>query len=165
MFLSPADRTTRSNKNYWANLATVARISQLRDTDDTSLVAQRARITETLESVAVQVPPSIWYGNLRRLVTMSARARELHVIGVRDTDPHGKPGDAFPRVFLTKGCNRCDTRRTSGWRSSKACRSFRSVGDSEAYSTSALYNRAGMTDIIEAGNGTLARPQISHWAL
>jgi len=29
--------------------------------------------------------------------------RELHVIDVRDTDPNGKPSEAFGRVFLTEG--------------------------------------------------------------
>ena len=30
-------------------------------------------------------------------------ARQLHVVDVRDTDPNGKAGKAFGRVFLTEG--------------------------------------------------------------
>jgi hypothetical protein len=48
-------------------------------------------------------------GSAQQLLTASGDvrnvmgARQLHVVDVRDTDPNGKPGKAFGRVFLTEG--------------------------------------------------------------
>jgi hypothetical protein len=83
-----------------------ARISQLRNSDDASMVEQQARITELTNKLRVA---SATLDMERRLAASGSdvrelmAARQLHVIDVRDTDPNGNPSKAFGRVFLAEG--------------------------------------------------------------
>jgi|SRR5208282_2515816 len=83
-----------------------ARSSQLRVNDESSLVEQQFRITELTNKLRVA---SATLDMERRLTAEGKNirelmaARQLHVIDVRDTDPNGKPSQAFGRVFLTEG--------------------------------------------------------------
>ena len=83
-----------------------ARSSQLRINDEGALVEQQARITELTNKLRIA---SATLDQERQLAAAGKDVRELmasrqlHVIDVRDTDPNGKPGTAFGRVFLTEG--------------------------------------------------------------
>jgi regulator of replication initiation timing len=84
----------------------VARINQLRATDQVSLVTQRARIREISDqlriadaTVDMERQLAVAGKDIRALLV----ARQLHVVDVRDTDAEGKPSQAFGRVFLTEG--------------------------------------------------------------
>ena len=83
-----------------------ARINQLRVNDQASLAEQQARITDLsyklrIASATLDMERQLVAEgkNVRELMV----ARQLHVIDVRDTDPNGKPSEAFGRVFLTEG--------------------------------------------------------------
>jgi hypothetical protein len=84
----------------------IARINQLRETDQASLVAQQVRINEISDSLRVASATL----DMERQLAAAGRdirelmvARQLHVVDVRDMDANGKPGQAFARVFLTEG--------------------------------------------------------------
>ncbi len=83
-----------------------ARNSQLRLNDEAALVEQQTRITELTNKLRIA---SATLDTERQLAAAGSdvrellASRELHVIDVRDTDPEGKPSDAFGRVFLTEG--------------------------------------------------------------
>jgi hypothetical protein len=83
-----------------------ARASQLHVNDEANLVEQQTRITELTNKLRVA---NATLDMERQLVAAGKdipelmAARQLHVIDVRDTDPNGKPTDAFGRVFLTEG--------------------------------------------------------------
>jgi hypothetical protein len=73
--------------------------------DEADLVEQQTRITELTNKLRVA---NATLDMERQLVAAGKdipelmAARQLHVIDVRDTDPNGKPADAFGRVFLTE---------------------------------------------------------------
>jgi hypothetical protein len=84
----------------------IARINQLRATDQASLVAQQVRINEISDQLRVANATL----DMERQLSAAGRdirelmvARQLHVVDVRDTDANGKPSQAFARVFLTEG--------------------------------------------------------------
>jgi hypothetical protein len=83
-----------------------AHSSQLRINDEASMVEQQARITELTNKLRIA---SATLDQERQLAAAGKdvrelmASRELHVIDVRDTDPNGKPSEAFGRVFLTEG--------------------------------------------------------------
>jgi hypothetical protein len=84
----------------------LARINQLRATDQASLVAQQIRINEISDQLRVASATL----DMERQLAAAGRdirelmaARQLHVVDVRDTDANGKPSQAFARVFLTEG--------------------------------------------------------------
>jgi hypothetical protein len=83
-----------------------ARNSQLRVNDEASLIEQQFRITELTNKLRIA---SATLDQERQLAAAGKDVRELmasrqlHVIDVRDTDPNGKPSEAFGRVFLTEG--------------------------------------------------------------
>jgi hypothetical protein len=83
-----------------------ARSSQLRISNEASLVEQQTRITELSNKLRIA---SATLDMERQLVASGKdfpelmAARQLHVIDVRDTDANGNPSKAFGRVFLTEG--------------------------------------------------------------
>jgi hypothetical protein len=83
-----------------------ARSSQLRISDEASMVEQQARITELANKLRIA---SATLDQERQLAASGKdvrdlmASRQLHVIDVRDTDPNGNPSPAFGRVFLTEG--------------------------------------------------------------
>jgi hypothetical protein len=85
----------------------LARLNQARASDQASIVADQIHINEMSEELkAARANTS---NTQRQLVAASGDAsnlmgaRQLHVVDVRDTDPNGRPGKAFGRVFLTEG--------------------------------------------------------------
>jgi hypothetical protein len=82
------------------------RSSQLRINDEAALVDQQTRITELsnkLRIASATIDMERQLAAAGKDVRELLAARELHVIDVRDTDPNGKPADAFGRIFLTEG--------------------------------------------------------------
>ena len=86
--------------------AELARLNQQRDQDQASTVAMKVRVNDLSEQLRIANK------NLdldRQLLAQGKDvrdlmgARQLHVVDVRDTDPTGKAGKAFGRVFLTEG--------------------------------------------------------------
>jgi hypothetical protein len=84
----------------------IARINQLRATDQASLVAQQVRINEISDQLRIADATL----DMERQLAAAGRdirelmvARQLHVVDVRDMDANGKPSQAFARVFLTEG--------------------------------------------------------------
>jgi hypothetical protein len=87
--------------------AELTRLNKEHASDQASLVAQQIHINELSEQL--KTAKTNISNMQRQLVTASGDsrnlmgARQLHVVDVRDTDPNGKPGKAFGRVFLTEG--------------------------------------------------------------
>lgn len=85
----------------------LARLQQARASDQASLVADEIHINELSEQLKTAKANTT--NMQRQLVTAGGDvrnlmgARQLHVVDVRDTDPNGKPGKAFGRIFLTEG--------------------------------------------------------------
>ena len=84
----------------------IARINQLRATDQASLVVEQIRINEISDQLRIANATL----DMERQLAAAGRdirelmvARQLHVVDVRDTDANGKPSQAFGRVFLTEG--------------------------------------------------------------
>lgn len=84
----------------------IARINQLRQADEGSLVAQQIRINEISDQLRIASATL----DMERQLAAAGRdirelmvARQLHVVDVRDTDTNGKPSRSFGRVFLTEG--------------------------------------------------------------
>ena len=83
-----------------------ARSSQLRISDEASMVEQQVRIAELTNKLRIA---SATLDQERQLAAAGKDLRELlasrqlHVIDVHDTDPNGNPSQAFGRVFLTEG--------------------------------------------------------------
>lgn len=82
------------------------RISQLHADDLASLAVQQAKIADLTDRLRVA---SATLDMERQLVESGQNLRDLllaktlHVVDVRDTDPSGKPGKAFGRIFVTEG--------------------------------------------------------------
>jgi hypothetical protein len=87
--------------------AKLTRLNRARVSDQASLVAEQIHINELSEQLKnakantnnVQRQLMTAGGDVPNLMG----ARQLHVVDVRDTDPDGKPGKAFGRIFLTEG--------------------------------------------------------------
>ena len=86
--------------------AELARLSQQHNEDQASTVALRTHVNDLTE----QLRTSNAKVDLDRQLLAQGKdvrdlmgARQLHVVDVRDTDPSGKSGKAFGRVFLTEG--------------------------------------------------------------
>jgi hypothetical protein len=83
-----------------------ARLVQMRANDEASLLQEQLRIADLSNKLRVA---SATLDMERQLVAAGQDVRELmlsrqlHVIDVHDTDPDGKPGQAFGRVFLNEG--------------------------------------------------------------
>lgn len=100
------DELQNREKQLAASTEEIARINQLRATDQVSLEAQRVRIQEISDQLRIADATL----DMERQLVVAGRdirqllvARQLHVVDVRDTDANGKPGRAFARVFLTEG--------------------------------------------------------------
>jgi hypothetical protein len=87
--------------------AELARVNKAYASDQASIVADQIRINELSEQV--KTAKANMSNTQRQFMTASADvpnlmgARQLHVVDVRDTDPDGKPGKAFGRIFFTEG--------------------------------------------------------------
>src|SRR3984957_12320461 len=86
--------------------AEVARLNQARTSDQAELVAQQVQVNE----LSQQLKTATANTDMERQLATAGKdvrdlmgARQLHVVDVRDTDPNGKAGKAFGRVFLTEG--------------------------------------------------------------
>jgi hypothetical protein len=101
-----ADESRNQEKLLADAKAEVARINDLRISDEADLVEQQARITELSDKLRIAsatVDQERQLGAAGKDVRELMAARQLHVIDVRDTDPNGNPSKAFGRVFLTEG--------------------------------------------------------------
>ena len=85
----------------------LARLKQARASDQASIVADQIHINEMSEQLkAAKADTANMQKQLAAISGDNSNlmgARRLHVVDVRDTDPNGKPGKAFGRVFLTEG--------------------------------------------------------------
>lgn len=84
----------------------LARLNQARASDQADLVAAQAHInelSEQLKTATTNVDMERQLATAGKDVRDLMGARQLHVVDVRDTDPNGKAGKAFGRVFLTEG--------------------------------------------------------------
>jgi len=84
----------------------LARLNQARASDQADLVAAQAHInelSEQLKTATTNVDMQRQLASAGKDVRDLMGARQLHVVDVRDTDPNGKAGKAFGRVFLTEG--------------------------------------------------------------
>jgi hypothetical protein len=86
--------------------AELARLNQGRASDQASIVADQVRIndlSEQLRTAKASIDVERQFAAAGKDVRDLMGARQLHVVDVRDTDPNGKSGKAFGRVFLTEG--------------------------------------------------------------
>lgn len=86
--------------------AQLARLNQAQASDQADLVAAQAHInelSEQLKTATTNVDMERQLASAGKDVRDLMGARQLHVVDVRDTDPNGKAGKAFGRVFLTEG--------------------------------------------------------------
>jgi hypothetical protein len=86
--------------------AEVARLNQARASDQAELVADQVQVnqlSEQLKTVTSNIDMERQLAAAGKDVRDLMGARQLHVVDVRDTDPNGKAGKAFGRVFLTEG--------------------------------------------------------------
>jgi hypothetical protein len=86
--------------------AEVARLNQARTSDQAKLVADQVQVnqlSEQLKAATTNVDMERQLAAAGKDVRDLMGARQLHVVDVRDTDPNGKAGKAFGRVFLTEG--------------------------------------------------------------
>ena len=86
--------------------AELTSLEKKRGEDQASTVALQTRVNELSEQLRTA---NASLDMERQLLAQGKEvrdlmgARQLHVVDVRDTDPTGKPGKAFGRVFLTEG--------------------------------------------------------------
>jgi hypothetical protein len=86
--------------------AELARLTQARASDQATIVADQIHInelSEQLKTAKTNIDMQRQLATAGRDVRDLMGARQLHVVDVRDTDPNGKAGRAFGRVFLTEG--------------------------------------------------------------
>jgi len=86
--------------------AELARLDQARESEQASLVADQIHInqlSDQLKTVQANLDMERQLATAGKDVRDLMGARQLHVVDVRDTDPNGKAGKAFGRVFLTEG--------------------------------------------------------------
>ncbi|WP_433968575.1 hypothetical protein [Tunturiibacter gelidiferens] len=105
--LEEAEAEGKTQEKLLADARTeLAGLKKARASDQASIVADQIRINELSEqlktaraNINMEKQLATAGGDVRDLMG----ARQLHVIDVRDTDPNGKPGKAFGRIFLTEG--------------------------------------------------------------
>jgi hypothetical protein len=104
--LEEAEAERKTQERLLADTRTeLAALKKVRASDQASFVADQIRINELSE----QLKTARANVNMEKLASAGGDvrnlmgARQLHVIDVRDTDPNGKPGKAFGRIFLTEG--------------------------------------------------------------
>jgi hypothetical protein len=81
-------------------------LNQARASDQAELVADQVQVnqlSEQLKAATTNVDMERQLAAAGKDVRDLMGARQLHVVDVRDTDPNGKAGKAFGRVFLTEG--------------------------------------------------------------
>jgi hypothetical protein len=86
--------------------AELTRLNQARASDQASIVADQIHINELsdqLKTARANIDMERQLATAGKDVRDLMGARQLHVVDVRDTDPNGKAGKAFGRVFLTEG--------------------------------------------------------------
>jgi hypothetical protein len=86
--------------------AELARLDQARVSDQAELLADQVHInqlSEQLEIATTNIDMDRQLATAGKDVRDLMGARQLHVVDVRDTDPNGKAGKAFGRIFLTEG--------------------------------------------------------------
>jgi DNA polymerase III alpha subunit (gram-positive type) len=86
--------------------AELARLNQERASDQAELVAEQVHInqlSQQLKTATTNIDMERQLATAGKDVRDLMGARQLHVVDVRDTDPNGKAGKAFGRVFLTEG--------------------------------------------------------------
>jgi hypothetical protein len=86
--------------------AELARLNQERASDQAELVAEQVHMNELsqqLKTATTNIDMERQLATAGKDVRDLMGARQLHVVDVRDTDPNGKAGKAFGRVFLTEG--------------------------------------------------------------
>jgi hypothetical protein len=86
--------------------AELARLNQARASDQADLVAEQVHMNELsqqLKTATTNIEMERQLATAGKDVRDLMGARQLHVVDVRDTDPNGKAGKAFGRVFLTEG--------------------------------------------------------------
>jgi hypothetical protein len=105
---SPEEYAQKTQEKLLADTrAELAGLKKSHASDQASIVADQYRINELYEQLKTARANAI--NAQRQLVTAGGDvpnlmgARQLHVVDVRDTDPNGKPGKAFGRIFLTEG--------------------------------------------------------------
>jgi hypothetical protein len=84
----------------------LARLNQARASDQAELLADQVHInqlSEQLETARTNIDMDRQLATAGKDVRDLMGARQLHVVDVRDTDPNGKAGKAFGRIFLTEG--------------------------------------------------------------
>jgi hypothetical protein len=84
----------------------LAQLNQARASDQAELVAQQVQVNELsqqLKTATGNIDMERQLASAGKDVRDLMGARQLHVVDVRDTDPNGKAGKAFGRVFLTEG--------------------------------------------------------------
>ncbi|HEY6376926.1 MAG TPA: hypothetical protein VIX90_15505 [Edaphobacter sp.] len=103
--LEEAETKRKTEEKLLADTRTeLAALKKARASDQASVVADQIRINELSAQLKtakanVNMQLATAGGDARNLMG----ARQLHVIDVRDTDPDGKSGKAFGRIFLTEG--------------------------------------------------------------
>jgi hypothetical protein len=86
--------------------AELARLNQARASDQAELLADQVHINQLsgqLETARTNIDMDRQLATAGKDVRDLMGARQLHVVDVRDTDPNGKAGKAFGRIFLTEG--------------------------------------------------------------
>jgi hypothetical protein len=105
--LQQAEAHQKALEKQLADAATeLARLNQARASDQAELVAQQVQVNELsqqLRTATTNVDMERQLASAGKDVRDLMGARQLHVVDVRDTDPNGKAGKAFGRVFLTEG--------------------------------------------------------------
>jgi hypothetical protein len=105
--LEQAEAQRRKLETQLADAAAeVARLNQARVSDQAELVADQVQVnqlSEQLKAATMNIDMERQLAAAGKDVRDLMGARQLHVVDVRDTDPNGKAGKAFGRVFLTEG--------------------------------------------------------------
>jgi hypothetical protein len=105
--LEQAEAQRRKLETQLADAAAeVARLNQARVSDQAELVADQVQVnqlSEQLKAATTNIDMERQLAAAGKDVRDLMGARQLHVVDVRDTDPNGKAGKAFGRVFLTEG--------------------------------------------------------------
>jgi len=105
--LEQAEAQRRKMETQLADAAAeVARLNQARVSDQAELVADQVQVnqlSEQLKAATTNIDMERQLAAAGKDVRDLMGARQLHVVDVRDTDPNGKAGKAFGRVFLTEG--------------------------------------------------------------
>ena len=105
--LEQAEAKQKALEKELADASTeLTRLNQARASDQAELVAQQVQFNELsqqLKTATSNIEMERQLASAGKDVRDLMGARQLHVVDVRDTDPNGKAGKAFGRVFLTEG--------------------------------------------------------------